>query len=104
MRKAGIVLKFFFMVFFFSAVSLNVESNLLYAQNSVDDWKNEKITVRVSNEPLGTILEKVAAAANAQLTLQGVTLVNINKPTSINVKNESLDKVTEQRSVSGKLS
>ena len=96
MRKVGIVLKFFFMVFFFSAVSLNVESNLLYAQNSVDDWKNEKITVRVSNEPLGTILEKVAAAANAQLTLQGVTLVNINKPTSINVKNESLDKVLGQ--------
>ena len=93
MRKAGIVLKFFFMVFFFSAVSLNVENNLLYAQNSVDDWKNEKITVRVSNEPLGTILEKVAEAANAQLTLQGVTLVNINKPTSINVKEEPIDKV-----------
>ena len=93
MRKAGIVLKFFFMVFFFSAVSLNVENNLLYAQNSVDDWKNEKITVRVSNEPLGTILEKVAEAANAKLTLQGVTLVNINKPTSINVKEEPIDKV-----------
>ena len=29
------------------------------AQNAaVDDWKNTKVTLRVSNEPLGKVLEK----------------------------------------------
>lgn len=66
----------------------------LQAQNRPDgDWKNEKITLRVSNEPLGTVLEKVAGAAEAKLVLQGVTLVGINQPTTVNVKDKPLDKV-----------
>jgi len=94
MRKANFILKFFCMMIFLVAVSMNIGGNSLYAQgNNGENWKNEEITVRVSNEPLGVILEKVAAVANAKITLQGVTLVNINKPTSINVKNVSIDKV-----------
>lgn len=94
MRKARLIFKFFCMVIFLSVISLTYEGNTLYAQrNSHDNWKNEQITVRVSNEPLGKILEKVAAEANAKITLQGVTLVNINKPTSINVKNMPIDKI-----------
>ena len=94
MRKASFFKKFFCMVILLSVLSYGMEGNNLFGQrNNGEEWKNEQITVRVSNEPLGTILEKVAAAANAKITLQGVTLVNINKPISINVKNTPLDKV-----------
>ena len=92
MGKAKFTIKFFCMVILL-AVTSALPSSLLHAQsNNGEAWKNEPITLRVSNEPLGTILEKVAKAAKASLTLQGVTLVNIDKPTTVNFKNTPLDK------------
>ena len=92
MRKTRFHLKFFCMAILLSVISLGI-----YAQgNNEETWKNEKITVRVSNESLGTILEKVAYAAKAKITLQGVTLTNINQPTSINVTDTPIDKVLGQ--------
>ncbi len=66
----------------------------LYAQNRADEsWKEQKITLRVSNETLGNVLLKVANAAGANLILQEVTLVGINQPTTLNVKDKPLDKI-----------
>ena len=56
-------------------------------------WKEKPVTLRVSNKPLGKVLEMVAEAANARITLQEVSLWNINKPTSLAVKDKPLDKV-----------
>ena len=64
----------------------------MLAQTS-DAWKEKPITLRVSNKPLGKVLEMVAEAADAKITLQDVSLWNINKPTSLAVKNKPLDKV-----------
>ena len=82
---------------FFSRVSVVVILLLcgftgVQAQTS-DSWKEKPITLRVSNQPLGKVLEMVANAANAKLTLQDVSLWNIDKPTSIAVKDKPLDKV-----------
>lgn len=67
------------------------------AQNQgFDDWKNTPITLHVSNEQLGAVLEKVVKQAQATIELQEVTLVGINRPTTLNVKNIALDKVLGQ--------
>ena len=63
------------------------------AQTATDSWKERPITLRVSNQPLGKVLEMVAKAADARITLQDVSLWNINKPTSLVVKDKPLDKV-----------
>ena len=60
---------------------------------STGSWKETPVTLRVSNQPLGKVLEMVAEAANAKITLQEVSLWNINKPTSLVVKEKPLDKV-----------
>lgn len=52
-----------------------------------------KVTLRVSNETLGSVLTKVAKSVNADLIFQGVTLVGINDLTTLNVKDKPLDKV-----------
>lgn len=64
----------------------------MQAQTS-DAWKDKAVTLRVSNQPLGKVLEMVAKAADARITLQDVSLWNINKPTSLVVKDKPLDKV-----------
>ena len=56
-------------------------------------WKEKPVTLRVSNQPLGKVLEMVAEAANAKITLQEVSLWNVSKPISLAVKNKPLDKV-----------
>ena len=91
MRKANSFLRFFYKV----AIALFVfwcSSTALQAQN-ISNWKEKEITLRVSNQPLGKVLEKAAETAGAKITLQGVSLWNINKATSIAVKNKPLDKV-----------
>ena len=60
---------------------------------TVDEWKEKAVTLRVSNQPLGKVLEMVAQAVDAKITLQDVSLWNINKPTSLVVKDKPLDKV-----------
>ena len=64
---------------------------MAYAQ--ADSWKDDKLTLRVSNVPLGALLNQVAKAANADIELSGVTLKGIDNPTTLNVKNLPLDKI-----------
>ena len=64
----------------------------MQAQTS-DVLQDKPVTLRVSNQPLGKVLEMVAENAGAKITLQDVSLWNINKPTSIVVKDKPLDKV-----------
>lgn len=91
MRKANYYMKFFCKAFLCMLVAMCIAANV-QAQDA-DKWREQQITLRVSNQPLGKVLEMAAQAANAKITLQGVTLVNINKPTSIVVKDKPLDKV-----------
>lgn len=82
---------------FFRKASLIIFAILInctaaHAQDAAS-WKEKEITLRVSNQPLGKVLEMVAEAAGAKITLQGVTLWNIGEHTSIAVKNKPLDKV-----------
>ncbi len=91
MEKMRFNPKLFFKVALVVLISL-LGSSTLHAQGT-QDCKERKITLRVSNQPLGKVLEMAAKAADARLTLQGVTLVNIDRPTSIAVKNKALDKV-----------
>lgn len=79
---------------FLSAVLIMASQNTVFAQNTdSDSWKEDKITLRISNEPLGDVLQKVAKAANASLELQKVALVGIDAPTTLNVSDMPLDKV-----------
>ena len=77
----------------FVAVAVLMCSTAHMAAQTSDAWKDRPVTLRVSNQPLGKVLEMVAQAANAQITLQDVSLWNINKPTSLVVKDKPLDKV-----------
>ena len=68
--------------------------NIPYMQaQTSNNWKEKPVTLRVSNQPLGKVLEMVAEAADAKITLQEVSLWNINKRTSLVVKEKPLDKV-----------
>ena len=91
MRKANHGIKFFCKIAIV-AFAMLCNSTLLPAQ-TIPDWKDKAITLRVSNQPLGKVLEMAAKAAGAKITLQEVSLWNINKPTSIAVKDKPLDKV-----------
>ena len=76
----------------FLALALVCGMANMQAQN-VGEWKDKPVTLRVSNQPLGKVLEMVARAVDAKITLQDVSLWNINKPTSLVVKDKPLDKV-----------
>ncbi len=65
-------------------------------ERTADHWKDEKITLRISNEPLGEVLQEVARVAKASLVIQGVTLEGIHKPTTLNVKDMEIDKVIDR--------
>ena len=91
MRKANYYMKFFCKALLCMLVAMCIATNV-QAQDA-DKWREQQITLRESNQPLCKVLEMAAQAANAKITLQGVTLVNINKPTSIVVKDKPLDKV-----------
>ncbi|MBR5852325.1 MAG: SusC/RagA family TonB-linked outer membrane protein [Bacteroidaceae bacterium] len=82
---------------FFCKISVLVVLLLCSAATAVAQdaasWKEKPVTLRVSNQPLGKVLEMVAEAANAKITLQEVSLWNVSKPISLAVKNKPLDKV-----------
>ena len=82
---------------FFCRISVLVVLLLCSATTAVAQdaasWKEKPVTLRVSNQPLGKVLEMVAEAANAKITLQEVSLWNVSKPISLAVKNKPLDKV-----------
>ena len=88
MRKANPKLRFFCKIAVV-VFALLCNSTVTQAQS----WQEKTITLRVSNQPLGKVLEMVAEAAGAKITLQEVSLWNINKSTSIAVKDKPLDKV-----------
>lgn len=68
--------------------------SLLYAQNRIEDgWKSERITLRISNQSLGNVLQEVAKAAGATIVFQGVSLVGIDQATTLNVSEKPLDEV-----------
>lgn len=60
-----------------------------------DSWKDTPITLRKSNETLGTMLKLVAEKAGATIEFRNVALVGIDKPTTLNVSNKPLDKTIE---------
>lgn len=97
MRKTTCSLRLFCMVILLAVTYWTAGSGMLHAQNRAEDsWKDDKITLRVSNEPLGKILNLAAKAAKADIVFQGVSLVGINNPTTINVKDMPIDKVIGQ--------
>ena len=91
MRKAVFNLRFFCKISLV-AIMLLCSMTAAHAQSS-GELKNKPVTLRVSNQPLGKVLEMVAEAADAKITLQNVSLWNINKPTTLAVKDKPLDKV-----------
>ena len=91
MRKAVFNLRFFCKISLV-AIMLLCSITAAHAQSS-GELKNKPVTLRVSNQPLGKVLEMVAEAADAKITLQNVSLWNINKPTTLAVKDKPLDKV-----------
>ena len=91
MRKAVFNLRFFCKISLV-AIMLLCSMTAAHAQSS-GELKNKPVTLRVSNQPLGKVLEMVAEAADAKITLQNVSLWNINKPTTLAVKVKPLDKV-----------
>ena len=91
MRKAIPEFKFFYKIFI--VATLFMFSITGVSAQSAGEWKDKPVTLRVSNQPLGKVLEMVAEAAGAKITLQDVSLWNISKPISLAVKNKPLDKV-----------
>ncbi len=91
MGKAISIPKFFCKIF--TVVILLVCGIASVQAQTQGEWKEKPVTLRVSNQPLGKVLEMVAEAANATITLQDVSLWNIDRPTSIAVKEKPLDKV-----------
>ena len=85
MRKAIPEFKFFYKIFI--VATLFMFSITGVSAQSAGEWKDKPVTLRVSNQPLGKVLEMVAEAAGAKITLQDVSLWNISKPISLAVKN-----------------
>lgn len=84
-------LKFFCKIFALAIISMCYVATM--QAQSTNSWQETPVSIRISNQPLGKVLEMVAEAANAKITLQEVSLWNINKPTSLVVKDKPLDKV-----------
>ena len=50
-------------------VAVLVSAPIGVLAQSSDSWKERPVTLRVSNQPLGKVLEMVAKAADARITL-----------------------------------
>ncbi len=66
----------------------------LYAQS--DKWENDKVTLRISSQPLGKVLDRVAKEAKASIKYNNTTLVNINSKVTINAKNLTVKQIIAQ--------
>lgn len=93
MRRRSKMLSFCKAGFLFFLLALTQAAAMAQSQKGSGDWKETKVTLRVSDEPLGSVLQKVAKAAGATLELQDVAIVGINEPTTLNVADMPLDKV-----------
>ncbi|SFG60946.1 SusC/RagA family TonB-linked outer membrane protein [Prevotella sp. KH2C16] len=58
-------------------------------------WKDTPVTLRKSNVALGKMLELVAHSVGATVEFRNVSLVGIDKPTTLNITNRPLDKVVD---------
>lgn len=94
MRKTICNVRFFCKILIAAMVCM-CSINDMQAQSS-NELRDKPVSLRVSNQPLGKVLEMVADAAGAKITLQDVSLWNINKPTSLAVKDKPLDKVLDE--------
>lgn len=94
MRKTICNVRFFCKILIAAMVCM-CSINDMQAQSS-NELRDKPVSLRVSNQPLGKVLEMVAEAAEAKITLQDVSLWNINKPTSLAVKDKPLDKVLNE--------
>ena len=89
MRKSISDTRSFFKI---SLVALLLMCSITAIQaQSAASWKEKPVTLRVSNQPLGKVLEMVAEAAGAKISMQEVSLWNIKKPISLAVKNKPLE-------------
>ena len=91
MRKSFPYLKFFCKISI-AAILCVCSIAGVQAQTS-NALKDKPVTLRVSNQPLGKVLEMVAESVNAKIIFQEVSLWNISEPTSLVVKDKPLDKV-----------
>lgn len=66
------------------------------AQKASDEWKKTPISLRLSNIPLGQVIERVAKEAKAKIVYQDVALEGIEKATTLNVKDTPLDEVLKR--------
>lgn len=72
---------------------LLLNGHSLYAQSG---WEEEPLSLKVSYKPLGQVLEELASRVKATILYQEVTLMGIDKPTSINIKNKPFKDIIEK--------
>ena len=94
MKKVRTLSGFRWLLTFVCVIALGIRPTVL-AQGShdTDKWKNDPITLRVSNEAMGAVLEKVAKIANATIIYNNVGLVGIDKRITLNANKEPLHSV-----------
>ncbi len=90
------IIKRSYILMLIMVLGLHADGARIRAQKIDDSWKNQKITLRVSNKPMGEILNLVAKAANARIMFQEVTLEGISQHTTLNVKDKPLHKVVSE--------
>ncbi len=90
------IIKRSYILLLIMVVGLHTDGARIQAQKIDDSWKNQKITLRVSNKPMGEILNLVAKVANARIMFQEVTLEGITQHTTLNVKEKPLHEVVSE--------
>lgn len=78
------------------SVALLATPTLVDAQNTPNAKKlaSEKITLRVSDASLGTILKQVEQKAGIQISIYGA-IPGINQKTTLNARNRTLKSILE---------
>ncbi len=84
--------RIFFLVAIVAATLCNGGA-AVQAQKPDDSWKNTKITLRVSNRPMGEILNLVAEQAKARIAFNDVSIEGVTQHTTINVNEKPLHQV-----------
>ncbi len=91
MRKTTRCFRYLCALTLIAVLYIMLGSTQVCAQERVDDsWKNEKITLRVSSQTMGEILNLIAKEANAHIVFHAVSLEGINQATTINVNDKPI--------------
>lgn len=94
MNRLSRNVRLFCAVLMISLMQICLSDNSIMAQGKTsDEWKKTPISLRISNIPLGQVIERVAKEAKAKVVYQDVALEGIDKPTTLNVKETPLDEV-----------